>query len=107
MPKRIQRKRLKGWRLPPNTVCVTRPGIFGNPWVAEHPSEPAQAAAVQNYEAWIDGKRPNVEPARRKRLLARLPELAGKDLACFCREDAKWCHGDVLLRKVAALGRTP
>jgi hypothetical protein len=30
MPKRIQRKRTKGWRMPPNTVSVTRPGPFGN-----------------------------------------------------------------------------
>lgn len=32
-PKRIQRKRTKGFRLPPNTVCVTRPGPLGNPWL--------------------------------------------------------------------------
>ena len=31
-PVRIQRKRTKGWRLPPNTVCVTRPGKWGNPF---------------------------------------------------------------------------
>ena len=32
MPKRIQRKRIKGWKMPPNTVAVTRPGKFGNPF---------------------------------------------------------------------------
>jgi hypothetical protein len=31
-PIRIQRKRTKGWRLPPNTICVCRPGKFGNPF---------------------------------------------------------------------------
>lgn len=30
-PKRIQRKRTKGWRMPENTVNVTRPGKWGNP----------------------------------------------------------------------------
>jgi Domain of unknown function (DUF4326) len=24
-------------------------------------------------------------------------ELRGKDLACWCAADAKWCHADVLL----------
>lgn len=32
MPVRIQRKRTKGWKMPPNTVNVTRPGRFGNPF---------------------------------------------------------------------------
>jgi hypothetical protein len=31
-PVRIQRKRAKGWRMPANTVSVTRPGQFGNPY---------------------------------------------------------------------------
>lgn len=31
-PIRIQRKRTKGWKMPPNTVCVTRPGRWGNQW---------------------------------------------------------------------------
>lgn len=31
-PVRIQRRRVKGWRMPGNTVSVTRPGPFGNPF---------------------------------------------------------------------------
>lgn len=31
-PKRIQRKRTKGWKMPPNTVSVTRPGQWANPF---------------------------------------------------------------------------
>ena len=31
-PVRIQRQRTKGWKMPPNTVCVTRPGKYGNPF---------------------------------------------------------------------------
>ena len=29
-PRRIQRKRTKGWRKPPNTVCVDRSTRWGN-----------------------------------------------------------------------------
>ena len=35
MPKRIQRKRTKGWRMPSNTVYVGRPTKWGNPFVLE------------------------------------------------------------------------
>ena len=31
-PKRIQRRRTKGWRMPPNTVYVGRPSKWGNPF---------------------------------------------------------------------------
>jgi Domain of unknown function (DUF4326) len=31
-PVRVQRKRVKGWSMPPNTVNVTRPGKWGNPF---------------------------------------------------------------------------
>jgi hypothetical protein len=31
-PKRIQRKRTKGWRMPEGAVYVGRPTIFGNPF---------------------------------------------------------------------------
>lgn len=32
IPDRIQRKRTKGWRSPAGTVCVSRPGRYGNPF---------------------------------------------------------------------------
>ena len=31
-PKRIQLSRKKGWRMPPNTVKVARPSMWGNPF---------------------------------------------------------------------------
>ena len=31
-PKRIQRKRTPGWKMPPNTVYVGRPTKWGNPY---------------------------------------------------------------------------
>jgi hypothetical protein len=34
MPERIQRKRIKGWKMPANTVYVGRPTPFGNPFHA-------------------------------------------------------------------------
>lgn len=33
---------------------------------------------------------------QRSKLIARLPELRGKDLACWCSTD-KPCHADVLI----------
>lgn len=33
VPERVQLRRRKGWTLPPNTVVVSRPGKWGNPFV--------------------------------------------------------------------------
>lgn len=35
MPERVQLSRKAGWRMPPNTVKVSRPGRFGNPFAAK------------------------------------------------------------------------
>jgi hypothetical protein len=79
MPKRIQRKRSKGWRLPANAVSVTRPGKWGNPYTVE---EYGREQALRLYREWVIGK--------------DLSELRGKDLACYCSLDQP-CHADVLL----------
>lgn len=34
---------------------------------------------------------------RRIAILTRLHELAGKDLACWCSPNSRWCHADVYL----------
>ncbi|MGI4944038.1 MAG: hypothetical protein ACRYHQ_26360, partial [Janthinobacterium lividum] len=35
-PARIQLKRKKGWKMPPDAVPVARPGLYGNPfWIEE------------------------------------------------------------------------
>lgn len=39
MPDRVQLRRTRGWRMPPNTVKVCRPGKWGNPEI-EEPFEP-------------------------------------------------------------------
>jgi len=84
-PVRVQRRRTAGWRMPPGTVYVGRPGRWGNPFtVAEHD----RAGAVARYRAAL-----LADPARLARARG---ELAGRDLACFCPLHLA-CHADVLL----------
>lgn len=79
MPRRIQRKRTAGSRLPEGVKYAGRPGIYGNPWIVHRDSftspdapwsvscgdyhhEPshhatkreAAQAAVDAYAAWVD-----------------------------------------------------
>lgn len=104
--KRIQRKRIRGWRMPPNTVYVGRPGKWGNPFKWQDadadviPKNIAKECAKESFETWLT--RPGVimdiehlEP-RRQWILDNIHELAGKDLACWCRV-GECCHADVLL----------
>jgi hypothetical protein len=99
--------------MPPNTVSVTRPGRFGNPfkvgghyrigkdrgcmsviWMQAYEPQhgyttvetPEQAVAMfrELYESWPGMYAKN------------LSELRGKDLCCWCPLDAP-CHADVLL----------
>jgi hypothetical protein len=96
MPKRIQRKRTKGWRMPDGAVYVGRPTIFGNPFHVGIDA-PGSFDATREFRRWL-----NVENStgggglRRIALLARIIELRGRDLACFCPLDQS-CHADVLL----------
>ena len=51
MPIRIQRRRTRGWKMPPNTVYVGRPTRWGNPFhVRPHMTA---AKAVQAYARWL------------------------------------------------------
>lgn len=98
-PQRIQRKRVKGWKMPGNTVCVTRPGKWGNPFKG--------AYAVQFFEeciltpemiyTYIDEIEASIQFERFKWMSENLHLLKDKNLACFCRLD-KPCHSDVLLK---------
>jgi hypothetical protein len=84
-PKRIQRRRTKGWRMPEGAIYVGRPTKYGNNFsVAEYGRE----LAVFNFR-------------QRMRNMALVNPsffdgLRGKDLACWCPLD-KCCHADVLL----------
>lgn len=92
MPKRIQRKRTKGWRMPQGAVFVGPPTVYRSPF-NETPE------GLQLYLDWICGHFPWVDPERRQDVVERLPDLAGKDLACNCPEGNP-CAADVLLKLV-------
>ena len=99
-PKRIQRKRTKGWKMPPNTVCVTRPGKYGNPFIVSEKLKPGRSIGVVYFA--VPTVEDSIECFREyaaEKLAADphwLDALRGSDLACFCGLD-KPCHGDVLL----------
>ena len=121
VPVRVQRSRARGYRMPPNTVSVARPSIWGNPFVIGTPGIPDAATAVRLYEHSLDGHwTPDLvaglsdDDAARIYLIYtdHLPigagsklraidfaraMLRGKNLACFCPL-AQPCHADVLLR---------
>jgi uncharacterized protein DUF4326 len=106
-PIRIQRQRTKGWRMPANTVSVTRPGRHGNPyypgcglgfgnidaggeacpWRLETAED-----AVRHFREYLRLMKRD-EPARLRELVEK---LRGKNVACWCAEGAP-CHGDVWL----------
>jgi hypothetical protein len=50
MPRRIQRKRTRGWVKPEGVRVVDRTTIFGNPYKVGEPGVPDQATAVRLYE---------------------------------------------------------
>ncbi len=91
MPKRIQRKRTKGWRMPPNTVYVGRNSDYRN-WfvVGEHGTA---KECVERYERDIADWRAE----HPQKYLDWIGHLRGKDLACWCALDQP-CHADVLLK---------
>lgn len=110
-PTRIQRRRTKGWRLPENAVIVSRPSRFGNPFTIKDAidaewSNPHSACA-ELYGEWLrvgteggwfnETYRIGNQTFDRRRVLADLHLLRGKDLACTCPPD-KPCHADVLLK---------
>lgn len=81
---------------------VARPGPWGNPFTIDDvmaetglDKDAAQAEAVGRYGRWVRGEiggpksPPNGDKIR--------AELAGKNLACWCREGSP-CHVDALLR---------
>ncbi len=106
-PKRVQLSRRKGWKMPANTVKVARPTRFGNPWtvkgaveVGYNPAH-AQQYCVDLFREWLTDPRSLTHmmtdsDVLRQQIIEGLPELRGKNLACFCRLDQP-CHAEVLL----------
>jgi hypothetical protein len=114
-PQRITLSRAKGWRMPPNTVSVARPGRWGNPYwdirrygrdfcvalfretaqgfwspkLLDHLPDHFVDSLYKAHCAWI--KRIGGHPLEMAR-----SELRGKNLACWCKPGEP-CHADVLL----------
>lgn len=102
MPKRIQRKRTKGWRKPDGAVIVDRTSRWGNPFKIGDEGVPDAAAAVRLYEENLIPYRKHETGTLEQFLISQanldwVSELAGKDLICFCSLEQP-CHADVLLR---------
>jgi len=107
-PIRVQLRRTKGWKMPPNTVVVARPSIFGNPFKVSEAREAGYIGSdtrlriyvVNAFRDWLAGDQQNwmgpEADAARAAILSRLPELRGKNLACWCKPGCA-CHADVLL----------
>jgi len=86
-PKRIQRKRAKGWRMPDGAKYVGRPTKWANPWRVTDTITADQA--VEHYKAQL-----RHEPSD------FFAPLLGKDLACWCAIGQP-CHADALLEEIA------
>ena len=100
VPKRIQLRRTKGWRLPANAVNVARPGRWGNPFrvgaLVSDGSRLSAAEAVGLHRRWLC----NTQEGRTTASTS-LDYLRGKDLACWCSlESGQPCHADTLLALV-------
>lgn len=115
MPKRIQRRRTKGWRMPPNTLYVGRPSKWGNSFTIgceawrfsttiAYAVPKTMHEVLEDYRDWLLGwiwlNKDFVAPLR------------GKDLACWC---PLWydsggrvpCHADILLEIANEGYKTP
>lgn len=123
-PVRLRLSRKAGFRLQEHSLAVNglpavnaaRPGKWGNRHIAirtwHHGPIPALGlpafTAAAEAEADEEGARIAVALFRDDwravmtapsygRARAQLDELRGRNLACWCRLDAPWCHADVLL----------
>ena len=118
-PRRVRLSRTKGFRLPPNTVVVSRPSRWGNPfqvggWFMVGDPNPQRAgfsmswcqASCEEIANRTPGKFTLIRtPAQAVEFFERLMKssprdvsaLRGKNLACWCPLDGP-CHADTLLR---------
>ena len=93
IPKRIQRKRTEGWRMPKNTVYVGRPSKWGNPFKAGSQGVADNKTAVALFCDMLKYGIPEQYPLDEE----IQKELRGKNLSCWCKEGTP-CHADILLR---------
>ena len=111
MPKRIQRRRTKGWTMPEGAVYVGRPTKWGNLWVVGRVDCGCRSAGECSHNNFrcdtaaeaVAMFRSHVVDSPTQRLASQArAELRGKDLACWCPlvdKDGNHvpCHADVLL----------
>ena len=103
-PRRIQRSRARGWRMPPNTVYVGRPSRWGNPFVAVNATGWQWDVLRRHPGPWFyegglrERKAMELAVSQYRALAEHLPlqELRGRNLACWCSPFHP-CHADVLL----------
>jgi hypothetical protein len=109
LPRRVQLRRSAGWRLPTGVVIVDRRTVFGNPFTVtgaraagwDSTTSGLRSVCVDAFGSWLhDGPTsPWWHPSHAQQhatLWARLGELTGRDLACWCPLGEP-CHADVLL----------
>jgi hypothetical protein len=111
-PQRMQLSRKAGYNLQAASRAlnglpakrITRPGKWGNPFTIEDTAkrygldpDAAQAKAVELCGQWLKGTLdPSLFPAEPPSRAEIRAELAGHNLACWCRPGSP-CHADVLI----------
>ena len=81
---KILNAKIVGTQPAPDRVYIGRPSLRGNPFKIGRDGTRDQV--IDKYRAWI---------LRQPKLLARLHELRGKDLVCWCAPAR--CHAEVLI----------
>ncbi len=103
-PLRIQRKRIKGWRMPAGAIYAGRPSKWNNAWRVEKvwwstrkfpwavragnrlwecaTKMEAHALSAEMFRDWLLGDHACVAAAQIK---LDILQLRGKDLACWCQ----------------------
>ena len=110
-PRRIQRQRTKGWRMPEGAVYVGRGTKWGNPFRVGTVGpddcmvcrDAAEAVLKYRSELTTFGDSVNFTGCTPTEIRE---ELRGKDLACWCPLDQP-CHADVLLELANSTGGSP
>ena len=98
-PKRIQRKRVKGWKMPENTIFVGRPTKFGNYWFYEKVKNLDDIVYNIDYGAMTVKEMFKIMKKDWLNCVnfdEWIAPLKGKNLCCWCPLDQP-CHADILL----------
>lgn len=101
-PIRIQRRRSKGWKMPPNTVYVGRPTRFGNYLFDNQDLKDALKTGTIYLMDYGEVTLKEAFKIYREEFCNStnfdewLAPLVDKNLACWCPLDQP-CHADVLL----------